>query len=191
MGKLDDWLEKHFGGHVTIGPLTIYGFNAMHLAMNLRTKRWGTICFHPSLRFLGAGVPWHLREHPWSFFLSPNCTPWASTFLLGPRFTRLEKLAALRRWVLWGHGYDSELYDPHKEQEFFDNYVAEMKGDLDEQCANCEADLTFREAMSSNVCHVCLVNELARRVEEEEDDGEPVKMEFRGDGKTPWGKVTQ
>lgn len=38
MSRLTDFLGKHLGGHVTLGRLTIYGFNAMHVAVNFRTK---------------------------------------------------------------------------------------------------------------------------------------------------------
>jgi hypothetical protein len=79
--RCDRWLEKHFGGHWSAGPLTVYGWNAMHVAVNWRTRRWGYVCFHPPLYWCGQWWPWY-------FYLSPNATPWASTFLAGPAHVR-------------------------------------------------------------------------------------------------------
>lgn len=50
----------------------------------------------------------------WYPYLSPNCTPWAATFLVGSRTDigrRDRRMIAVRR-ALWGHGYDSERLDP-------------------------------------------------------------------------------
>lgn len=71
--------ERHFGGHVNIGPATIYGWNAMHVAINIRTKRWGWICFHPT---------WHMfgKWWPWYFYISPDATPCSAKFGVGPGF---------------------------------------------------------------------------------------------------------
>lgn len=184
--KVNEWLERNLGGHVTIGPMTIFGFNAMHLTIQWSTKRLGTICFHPSLRFLGDLAPWHLgKDWPWKFYISPNCTPWASTFLLGDGYSKLEKIAAFRRWAIWGHGYDSDIHDPHAENEFFEHYVYHMReGDNVEICDCCEQPMTWFEAEHSNVCLNCLVKELARM------HGAEVPPEERGDGKIPWGQAT-
>ena len=74
-----NWFERHLGGYVRLGNLVIYGFNAMHVALNWRTKRWGYICFHPTIRSFGKWWPWY-------FYISPNATPWAATFGVGPGF---------------------------------------------------------------------------------------------------------
>lgn len=42
-----EFLGKRFTEHVRIGPLTIYGANAMHFAVNLYVYRAGYICFKP------------------------------------------------------------------------------------------------------------------------------------------------
>lgn len=66
------WWESLMAGHLSIGPVTIHGENAMHWAVNIRTKRWGYICFRIPLRCFG-------RWWPLYFYISPNGTPWAST----------------------------------------------------------------------------------------------------------------
>lgn len=73
--------EKHFGGHVHFWGITIYGFNAMHVAVNVRTKRWGFICFHPTFRCFGKWWPWY-------FYISPDATPCSARFGIGPGFNR-------------------------------------------------------------------------------------------------------
>jgi hypothetical protein len=72
-----NWIERKLGGHISIGPLTIYGFNAMHVAVNLYTKRWGWVCFHPPMRCFG-------RWWKWYFYVSPDATPHAATYRIGP-----------------------------------------------------------------------------------------------------------
>lgn len=63
--------QNVFGGHLTIGPVTIYGENAMHWAVVIDT-RWGYLSFRLPLRCFGA---W------WSMycFLSPDATPKRAT----------------------------------------------------------------------------------------------------------------
>jgi hypothetical protein len=100
LSRLDRWLEKHFGGHFTLGRLTVYGWNAMHVAVNYRTRRWGYICFHPPLYWCG-------RWWPWYFYLSPNATPWAATFALGPEFSTEDRRKANTRRRRFGHGFDT------------------------------------------------------------------------------------
>ena len=59
-------LECRFAGHLSVGPLTIYGFNAMHGAMNLKTPL-GYVCLKlPS------------PDRGWYFYVSVNATPWAA-----------------------------------------------------------------------------------------------------------------
>jgi len=59
--------ERRFGGHVSLGPLVIYGFNAMHVALNLKTP-WGWLCARPTLRVFGQWWGWYL-------YLSKDATP--------------------------------------------------------------------------------------------------------------------
>jgi len=66
--------EKYFGGHINIGPIVIYGENAMHWAINIKT-RWGYICFRLPLRCFGRW--WNLY-----FYISPNGTPSQATFII-------------------------------------------------------------------------------------------------------------
>jgi hypothetical protein len=70
--------KRYLGGHITLGPLTIYGLNAMHVALNLET-RWGWICFHPTWRVFGKWWPWY-------FYISSDATPYRARFGCGPGF---------------------------------------------------------------------------------------------------------
>mgnify|MGYP001591708353 FL=1 len=74
------WIENHLGGHVSLGPVTIYGENAMHWAVNIKTQRWGWICFR--LPFWCFGRLWTLY-----FYCSPDATPTRATFII-PKWYR-------------------------------------------------------------------------------------------------------
>jgi len=93
--------ENFLGGHISVGPITIYGANAMHWAVNIYTKRWGYICFR--LPFPCFGKWWSLY-----FYISPNATPWAATFYIGKDRSN-RALAPLRRYW-FGHNFDTEFY---------------------------------------------------------------------------------
>ena len=67
--------ENFLGGHVNIFNITIYGENAMHWGVTIRTKRWGYICFRLPLRCFGRW--WALY-----FYISPNATPNSATFII-------------------------------------------------------------------------------------------------------------
>ena len=72
------WWEQRFRGHWMCGPVTVYGWNAMHIAINIRM--FGTyVCFHPTVRVSGYWWPWY-------FYISPNATPWAATIGFGPGY---------------------------------------------------------------------------------------------------------
>lgn len=89
---------------------------AMHGAINIRTDRWGYICFKPPTYVFGQWWGWY-------FYLSPNATPWASTLLWGKRaFSSSERMMARVRKALWGHGY-SENHDPQDLNSYFDTMV--------------------------------------------------------------------
>lgn len=86
-------LERRFSGHVSWGRLCIYGFNAMHVAVNFWTRRWGYLCFHPTMYYARQWWPWY-------FYISPNATPWCASFAIGPGVYREDKgRAKRRRWI--------------------------------------------------------------------------------------------
>lgn len=101
MKTLDRWLESRFGGHIAFKlfdhSVTIYGFNAMHVAVNVWTDRWGYVCFHPPMRVFG-------RWWPWYFYVSRNATPESATFAIGPGVGERCARMARRRRALFGHG---------------------------------------------------------------------------------------
>lgn len=99
MQKVNDILYKCFGGHINLGrKVTIYGLNAMQWAINIRTKRWGIVCFRLPL-------PCFNKFPPLYFYVSPNGTPRASTFCIG-RGKKQRQLARIRRKT-FGHNFDS------------------------------------------------------------------------------------
>lgn len=109
MGKVSEWCSEHLGGHISgRWPMlwTLYGFNAMHVCLNVWTRRWGWICFHPPVpRFLlGMRAPWYL-------YISPNATPWAATWGVGPGIDRESRSGMRWRRENLGHGFDSDLLD--------------------------------------------------------------------------------
>lgn len=64
--------ENFLGGHITIGPVTIYGENAMHWAVNIRCFS-GYLCFRLPLRCYGKW--WFLY-----CYHSPDATPTRATW---------------------------------------------------------------------------------------------------------------
>jgi hypothetical protein len=77
------FFERHFGGHVSFmifgHRLTIYGWNAMHLAVNFHWSRQKIICFHPTIKMFGCWWPWYL-------YVSHDGTPCSATWGIGPGF---------------------------------------------------------------------------------------------------------
>lgn len=69
------WLERNLGGHLNLGPVVIFGQNAMHWAVNIYT-RWGIVCFRLPLRCFGVWWPVY-------FYISRDGTPNSATFRLG------------------------------------------------------------------------------------------------------------
>jgi len=67
--------EKYFGSHVNLGPITIYGENAMHWAVNIKLRR-SFLCFRLPFRCFGKWWPLY-------FYLSPDATPTMATFMIG------------------------------------------------------------------------------------------------------------
>lgn len=69
------WQDRLFRGHVNIGPVTIYGANAMHWAINVWwLGHWW--CFHPTTRTFGGYWRWY-------FYISRNGTPQSACFKRG------------------------------------------------------------------------------------------------------------
>ena len=91
-------IRRKLQGHITLRLLgkriTIFGLNAMHIAVNISPTRWGYVCFHPP-------VP----RWPWYFYVSPNATPCASTFAIGPGVGKVEKAEAKLRRLELGHNF--------------------------------------------------------------------------------------
>lgn len=78
------WWENFMGDFITIGPVTIFGANAMNWSVNISTKRWGYICFTlPVMARWQRGRHDAKKKYLWHFYISPNGTPWASTFYRG------------------------------------------------------------------------------------------------------------
>lgn len=98
------WWENFMGGHISIGPVTIFGSNAMNWVMEIRT-RWGALCFT-----LPALARWRTdrygkKHFHWHIYLSPNCTPWACTFYRGDN--KGEVIRAKIRKINFGHNFDT------------------------------------------------------------------------------------
>ena len=69
------WYERWLGGHLSLWRVTIYGFNAMHVAINIRMFG-GFLCFHPPMWCFGKWWRWYL-------YFSPNATPQHSVWGFG------------------------------------------------------------------------------------------------------------
>jgi len=68
------WQDRLLRGHLHLGPITLYGANAMHWALQIKTP-WGFICAHPRTRTFGGNWPAY-------FYVSPDATPQSATFTL-------------------------------------------------------------------------------------------------------------
>jgi len=79
------FFERHFGGSVSFTAfgkrVTIYGWNAMHIAIDIRWTRHKFICFHPTFKMFGVWWPWYL-------YTSPDATPCNAYWGIGPGFNR-------------------------------------------------------------------------------------------------------
>lgn len=117
------WWVNFMGGHVNIGPITIFGANAMNWTVNIRTKRWGSICFTlPVLARWQRDRYVEQKYYQWYFYLSANGTPWASTFYRGSN--KNEVIRAQIRKMNFGHGFDTrkfrnELYALNQKFDWF------------------------------------------------------------------------
>lgn len=87
-------LNRLLENHITVGPLTVYGANAMHWAAELRLPLGLTLCAHPTTRTFGGRWPWYA-------YLSTNGTPWGALWAVGPGVDNVDKRRAeVRREVL-------------------------------------------------------------------------------------------
>lgn len=93
--------ENFLGGHVSFLNTTIYGENAMKWAVNIRTKRWGVVCFRLPVRCFGQWFPLY-------FYVSPNATPQASTFYIGGEYPEERANSSVRRKA-FGHNFNTDL----------------------------------------------------------------------------------
>lgn len=79
------FFERHFGGHVSFSlfgkRVTIYGWNAMHIAIDIQWRRQKFICFHPPAYMFGTWWPWYL-------YVSADATPTNAFWGIGPGFNR-------------------------------------------------------------------------------------------------------
>jgi hypothetical protein len=77
--RYDRLRDRIFTGHVRVGPVTIYGANAMHYAINVSTGA-GYICARPTT---GRRRSWR-----WYLYTSPDATPTRAWWGIGPGFER-------------------------------------------------------------------------------------------------------
>ena len=91
-------IKSRLSGRFSIGRLTVYGNNAMHWGVTLRTEKYGYICTRLPFRSCG-------RWWPLYWYCSPVATPWAATFMLGHGHDDNWALSRLRKKVL-GHNFD-------------------------------------------------------------------------------------
>jgi hypothetical protein len=103
-------VERVLDGHVTIGPVTLYGANAMHWGVTISTRRWGYVCFRLPLPCYGAWWPLY-------FYCSPNATPWASTFYRSTaRWDRGDRARADERRRRFGHAFSTSVHSDELQQ---------------------------------------------------------------------------
>lgn len=104
------WKRILFDGHRNCGPLTLYGYDtAMHFAVNLWVRWLGYVCWHPETRWKHLEDGDEPIEWPWYFYISPNATPWASTFALGPGVEKKDRETARIRRRKFGFVYDTDV----------------------------------------------------------------------------------
>lgn len=111
--KIGNFLQKAIGGHVSIGKLTVYGDNAMHFGVTYWTMKYGYICFRLPIfcgivdYFLYGDIPYW---RPLYFYVSPNATPWAATFMLGKNHDVRDWALARARKARFGHNFNTEQH---------------------------------------------------------------------------------
>lgn len=119
-GYFSFW-EAFFGGHISIGPVTIFGVNAMNWVVNIRTKKYGVVCFTLPV-WARVMFGWSkYRYLRWHFYCSPNGTPWASTYYIGHDSAK-EQIKAIQRKQLFGHNWDTNDKDLYAMNLVINNY---------------------------------------------------------------------
>ena len=103
-----NWFDKNMNGLCNMGPITIYGQNAMHWAVNIKIPKC-YICFRLPLRCFGKWWPLYL-------YISENATPGSSTILFGNGQSIDNKVAAKFRRKIFGifytkRGYFGEIFN--------------------------------------------------------------------------------
>lgn len=96
-----------FGGHISIGKVTIFGENAMQWSIVIHGTRWGAIHID---------IPTFSRlfgKRTWCMYVSPNGTPWACTWYIGTSDPKENIRAQIRRFHFGhkhkaGHGYSED-----------------------------------------------------------------------------------
>ncbi len=73
----ESFFERRLGGHFSVGGrIVLYGFNAMHVALNVRLFGYWW-CVHPTMRVFGKWWPWY-------FYVSKYATMGGARFAIGP-----------------------------------------------------------------------------------------------------------
>lgn len=92
--------ERHLTGHVKLGPVTLYGANAMNFAVQAWVAPLGVfVVYQPPV-----------RGRLWKLYASPNATPWAAVLGAGPGFEFHNQQRVVRRLDILAHA-------PHPEDE--------------------------------------------------------------------------
>lgn len=106
-GTFSFW-EAFFSGHISIGPITIFGANAMDWVCNISTKKYGCICFTlPVLARWKKLRNSDKKAFKWHLYCSPNGTPWAATYYIGNDKGEDLKVNSVLRKKLLGHNWDT------------------------------------------------------------------------------------
>jgi hypothetical protein len=105
---LSDILSNHFH----IGPITVYGRNAMHFGVDIKSPKYGYICFRLPFRCFNRWWPLYL-------YCSPNATPDASTYMIGRKHDIHSWAQSRLRYLKFGHNFDTA--SNHKELERINN----------------------------------------------------------------------
>tara|TARA_R110000772_G_scaffold43995_1_gene101179 strand:+ start:7116 stop:7625 length:510 start_codon:yes stop_codon:yes gene_type:complete len=100
--EFDYLLDKWFGGSISFFNVTIYGRNAMCWAVNIRTKKYGYVCFN-------LPIPMYGRINKFYYYLSPNGTPQASTYYKFGKDNEDKVLSPMRK-ECFGHNFNINLY---------------------------------------------------------------------------------